>query len=415
MKKIKNLILSNKLLENFSFLSVLQIFNLMLPFMSYPYLIKLLGVEIYGKIIFAQAILSYFVILIGFGFGTSGILDVSVNRNNRNKLSEIVSSILILKFLLFIFSLIFIVPLLFLFEHASNEKILYIITLWVCLNEVLFPIFYFQGIEKMKYFSIISLISRLLSVVLIFIFIKSKNDYLLVPLFYLLGTLLSGISALYIVFYKHQLNFYIPNLITLKKYFNNSIPFFITSLSANIYVTSNKVLIGLFLDIKDVSYYDIGEKILNVLKIPIGILSQTVLPKISNEKSLFFVKKILKYSFFFHVLLYIALFVFSNYIIILLGGKQMLPANWVVKILGLTLPIVAISNVFGTLTLVPFGHNRIFTKIIMFSAFIFLAQFAVVWFFNFISIYSLCVITVLTELFVSCLTFYFSKKNNLWI
>ena len=142
-----------------------------------------------------------FVILIGFGFGTSGVINVSVNRNNKDKLSEIVSSITILKLLLFIIALLFIIPLLFFFEDASNDKILYLTTLWVCVNEVLFPSFYFQGIEKMKYFSIISLITRSISVVLIFLFIESKEDYLLVPFFYLLGAFLSGFSALFIVFY----------------------------------------------------------------------------------------------------------------------------------------------------------------------------------------------------------------------
>lgn len=416
MKRIKNILTSNKsLIENFSFLSGLQLFNLMLPFFSYPYLIRVLGVEVYGKIVFAQAIISYFVILIGFGFGTSGVINVSVNRNNKDKLSEIVSSITVLKLLFFVLTLLFVIPLLFFFEDAAKDKILYVTTLWVCVNEVLFPSFYFQGIEKMKYFSIISLITRSISVVLIFIFIKSKEDYLLVPFFYLLGALLSGISASYIIFCSHNLKFYVPNTNVLKKYFDDTLPYFLTSLSANIYVTSNKVLVGLFLGVKEVSYYDMGEKILNILKIPIGILSQSVLPKISHEKDLLFINRILKYSFSFHVLLYLGLFVFSNFVIRLLGGEQMLPSVWVVRILGLTLPIVAISNVFGTLTLVPFGYNKIFTKIIMFSAVIFMIQFAFVWFFDLITIYTLCGITVLTEVFVSYLTFYHCKKNNLWL
>jgi O-antigen/teichoic acid export membrane protein len=416
MKKIKNIFDANKiLLENFSFLSFLQLFNLMLPFFSYPYLIRILGIEVYGKIVFAQAVISYFVILINFGFGTSGVINVSINRNNEKKLSEIVSSIIFIKLILFVLSLSFITLLLFFFKEASNDKLLYITTLWVCINEILFPIFYFQGIEKMKYFSIISLVSRSISVILIFIFIKSKQDYLLVPFFYLLGTILSSVSALYIIFYLHKLKFYLPKINILKKYFNDSLPYFITALSANIYVTSNKVLIGLFLGVKEVSYYDIGEKILNILKIPIGILSQTVLPKICNEKNILFINKILKYSFFFHVLLYLGLFIFSKPIIILLGGEQMASSIWVVRILGLTLPIVAISNVFGTLTLVPFGYNKYFTKVIMLASIFFMVQFIIVWYFNFISIYSLCGITVFTELFVSTLTFYYCKKYNLWV
>lgn len=92
----------------------------------------------------------------------------------------------------------------------------------------------------------------------------------------------------------------------------------------------------------------------------------------------------------------------------------MLPAKGVVILLGLTLPIVAISNVFGTLVMIPFGMNKLFSKIIMFSGLIFITQFLFLWILNLITIYSLCIITVITELFVSFLMYYYCKKNNLW-
>ena len=416
MEKIKKIVKENKaLVENFSFLSVLQIFNLMLPLFSYPYLIRVLGVEVYGKIVFAQAIIGYFVILIAFGFGTSATIEVSVHRNDKDKLSEIVSSVIIIKVMLFLVTLTIMVPLLFFFKDAANDKILYLTTLWVCFNEIFFPVFYFQGIEKMKYFSIISLITRLVALVMIFVFIHSKGDYLLVPVFYFIGALLSGISSFYIVFFQHDLRFYFPKFRVLKLYFNQTLPYFLTALSANIYVTSNKVLIGLFLGVKEVSYYDMGEKILNILKIPISILSQAVLPKISHDRNLVFIRKIFKYSVSLNLLIYLGLFMFSKLIITTLGGEQMLPSIWVVRILGLTLPIVAVSNVFGTLTLVPFGFNKTFTMIIMSSAIFFMIQFLLVWSFNAVTIYSLCCITVMTEILVAYLTYYHSKKNNLWI
>lgn len=416
MKKIKNIIVNNKsLLENFSYLSLLQIFNLILPLLSYPYLIRVLGVLIYGKIIFAQAIISYLVVLIGFGFNISATRDVSVHRNDKDKLSEIVSSVLIIKIVLFFVSFIIILlPALFFLKEAIENRALYLITLWVCVYEILFPVFYFQGIEKMKYISIISLIMRCITVALIFVFIHSKSDYLYFPLLNLLASFLAGVSSIYIIFYSHKVRFYIPDLKVLKYYFKESTPVFLSNLSVQVYVSTNKVLIGLFLGMTEVSYYDMGEKILNILRIPQGILSQTVFPKISHDKNIEFVKKIFYYSLIITTGLFLLLFVFSDLIIVALGGEQMLPSKWVVIILGFTLPIVAISNVFGMLLLIPFGFNKLFSKIIMFSGVIFIIQFLFLLITNWITIYSLCLITVVTESFVSFLMYYYCRKNNLW-
>jgi PST family polysaccharide transporter len=364
MKRIKNIISNNKtLVENFSYLSLLQIFNLILPLLSYPYLIRVLGVSIYGKIIFAQAIISYFVVFVGFGFNLSATKEVSIYRDDKSKLSEIVSSVLIIKIVIFCISLVVLLPILFFFKEASENKALYLATLWMCIYEIAFPSFYFQGIEKMKYSSVISLVVRSIFVILIFVFIHSKSDYMYVPILNLLGAFLVGVSSMYILFYSHKLRFYLPEVKVLKMYFNGSVPVFLSNVSSQIYVNSNKVLIGLFLGMNEVAYYDMGEKILNILRIPQGILSQVVFPKISHDKNIVFIKKIFKYSLILNGVLFVLLFVFSDFIIVTVGGQQMLPSKWVVIILGLTLPIVAISNVFGILVLIPFGFNKLFLRI----------------------------------------------------
>lgn len=415
MKKIKILLLSNKkLVENFSYLTLLQFLNLLLPLVSYPYLVRTLGTSIYGKIVFATAILNYFTIFVSFGFSTSATKDVSVNRDNKEKLAEIISSVLILRLILFIITLFLVGFLLFLFEDANNNKLLYLASLWVCLSEVLFPSFYFQGIEKMKYISIISFVVRLISTALLFVYVTSKDDYLMVPLLNLLSVLIAGVISFRIILVSHKIKLFIPDYTVIKGYFVDSMPIFLSNASIQIYVSTNKVLIGLFLGMTEVSYYDLGEKLLNILKIPQMILGQALFPKVSLEKNTSFLKKIFKYSMILNILLFFGLAVFADQIIVLIAGKEMLLAKWVVIILGLTLPIIAASNIFGILTLIPFGFNKVFSKIIMFSGLIFIVQFLFLWIFDLITIYSLSSITVITELFVTFLMYYYCKKNNLW-
>ena len=212
MKNIKSIISNNKaLIENFSYLSVFQILNLAFPLFTYPYLIRILGVSIYGKIVFAQAIIGYLIILISFGFNISATKEISIYRSNKLKLSEIISSVFILKIILFCLSLsMFFFAIVFI-NDVANDKLLFLLTLWMCFAEILSFNFYFQGIEEMKYISIISFLLKLVTLLLIFVFIHEKTDYLLVPLINLIGTLLAGLVSLYILIYKDKIRLYIPS------------------------------------------------------------------------------------------------------------------------------------------------------------------------------------------------------------
>jgi PST family polysaccharide transporter len=164
----------------------------------------------------------------------------------------------------------------------------------------------------------------------------------------------------------------------------------------------------------EVSYYDLGEKITSLLKIPQGLLSQTLFPKINKDKDIHFVKKTFFVSVALNIILFIGIILFSKPIVMLLGGEQMLPAIWVVNILALSVPIIAMSNIFGIQLLVPFGYSKNFSQIIVASGIIYLIQLLIIWLVWSINIYSVSIISVTTELFVTTLMYYFCKRYKLW-
>lgn len=402
------------LIQNFSYLSALQVFNLLLPLITYPYLIRVLGKETYGLVVFAQAIIGYLLILVGFGFNISATKDVSIHRDNKEKLSEIVSSVLIIKSVFFIFSLIILAVILWFIPQAKGYEALFYLTMWMCLYDVLFPQWYFQGIEQMKFITYITLVSRLIFLGLIFVFIHSPSDYLFMPVISGIGAVIAGLVSLYIVFFIHKIKLAKQPLPVLKKYFKDSIPIFVSNVSVKIYVSTNKVIIGAFLGMTEVSYYDLGEKITSLLKIPQGLLSQTLFPKINKDKDIHFVKKTFFLSVALNIILFVGIVLFSKPIVILLGGEQMLPAIWVVNILAMSVPIIAMSNIFGIQLLIPFGYSKKFSQIIVASGIIYLIQLLIIWIVWSINIYSVSIISVTTELFVTTLMYYFCKRYKLW-
>lgn len=403
------------LIQNFSYLSALQVFNMLLPLITYPYLIRVLGKETYGLVVFAQAIIGYLVILVGFGFNISATKEVSIHRDNKEKLSEIVSSVLLIKGSLFLISMLILSTLIFFIPRAQEYKALFFLTMWMCLYDVIFPIWYFQGIEQMKYITYITLFSRLTFVALIFVFIHSPVDYLYIPIINGIGALLAGITSLYIIFASHKVNFGLQSYQNLRFYFKDSIPIFISNVSTRLYVSTNKVIIGAFLGMGEVAYYDLGEKITSILKIPQSILSQSLFPKISKEKNISFIKQIFKVSILINTALFIFVILFSRQIVVLLGGMQMLNAVIVVNILAFTVPIIAMNNIFGIQLLIPFGHNKTFSKIIVLSGVFYMFQALAIWLTIGFSLINISIITVTTEIIVTSFMFYYCKKYRLWI
>ena len=102
VKLIKENQTVRKLVSNFSYLSLIEIINLLLPLVSYPYLIRVVGADKYGIVVFAQAIISYLIIIINFGFNVSATRRVSENRNDNHKLNIIYSSVIYQKIIFLI-------------------------------------------------------------------------------------------------------------------------------------------------------------------------------------------------------------------------------------------------------------------------------------------------------------------------
>lgn len=387
---------------------------MLIPFLTYPYLIRILGTETYGLVVFAQAVVGYFVILVGFGFPMTATKEVSINRNNKEKLSEIVSSVLIIKSILFIISLGILGALLQFIPQAKGYELIFYLSMWMCVYDIIFPGWYFQGIEQMKYVTVISITMRLIFLGLIFIFIKAPADYLYVPLLYGIGSLVAGTISLYIVFRIHKIRFYWQPYSNLKYFFKDSLPIFISNVSSNIYISTNKIVIGAFLGMEEVSFYDLAEKITSILKTPQGILVQSLFPKISKEKNLTFIKRIFKISIIINVGLFLILLFTSKDIVLILGGKAMLPSTIFVIIMAITVPLNTISTIFGVLLLIANGFNKIFSRIIVTAGFFYLAQILTLWFFFGFTILTVLVITIITELYVSISLFYKCKKLGLW-
>jgi PST family polysaccharide transporter len=388
---------------------------LLLQLVTYPYLIRVLGKDTYGIIVYSQAIISYFIIFINFGFDFSATLQISVNRDQKDKLTEIISSTFIIKLFIFLCSLMI---LLFIFKYIPYSKdyaTLIYITFFLSLYNVFFPVWYFQGIEKMGYITIFSLSSRIFFLIMIFVFVKSPEDYLLVPIINGLGSIPICISSLYLIVIKHKIPLKLQSLNNLIYYIRDSYLIFISNLSSTIYLASNKVIVGSFLGLTEVAYYDLAEKIINIAKLPQVILTSALFPKIGKEKNSAFVLKMFVFSLFVNILIMILIIISSDWLVLILGGNDMYSAGTIIRILSITIPIIAISSIFGTQYLLPFNHKIQFTRTYILCGFLYFFCCIGIYFYVGFTIYNLLALIILVELFVTIIMYVYVKRLGLFL
>ena len=386
-------------LANFSYLSLLQVFTILFPLLTYPYLLRVIGLELYGVIVFAQTIINYVSLVINFGFNMSGARDVAVHKEDKVRLSRIVSSTYLCKFILWIVCLIVYLSVISIVPFFRDYYWVYLLSFLLTLNELLLPIWFFQGIEKMKYITIVNLSARLLFVAAIFLFVREREDYLLVPFLNGIGTILAGGLSLYIVLGKEKINLFVIPIKDLKSAYKESFPLFVSSLSTQIYVNVNKLVIGSFLGMSEVSIYDMADKVLHLMKPPISMMAQAVFPKISRERNIRFVNRVMFLVAGTVLLAYICVFIGSDWIVYLFTGEYMEEASIIMRLLGVSAILVSFNGFLGGNRLVPFGYSSVYMKTMVGNCLFFLAGTGLLLLTHTINMYTVTVMAVAVEVF----------------
>lgn len=400
-------------LANFSYLSILQVFTILFPLLTYPYLLRVIGLELYGVIVFAQAIINYVSLVINFGFNMSGARNVAVYKEDKALLSRIVSSTYFCKLILWFICLVVYLLIISIVPFFKDHYWAYVFSFLLTFNELLLPIWFFQGIEKMKYITIVNLSARLLFVVAIFLFVHDREDYLIVPLLNGIGAMFAGCLSLYIVLGKERIKLVVIPIQELKSAYKESFPLFVSSLSTQIYVNVNKLVIGAFLGMPEVSIYDMADKVLLLMKLPISMMAQVVFPKISRERNVHFVNRVMFLVAGFVSLAYAVLFVSSEWIVRLFSGEYIKVASVIMRLLGVSAIIVSFNGFLGGNRLVPFGYSLVYMRVMVSNCLFFLIGICLLWMTENINIYTVTVMAVAVEVFCFVSLIYRNKRLGL--
>ena len=402
------------LLNNFFSLSVLKVLTYVLPLVTFPYLISVLGIEKFGLIMFAQATMYYFEIVVDFCFNLSATREVALNANKPNKLNEIISAVFSIKFMLLVFSFLVLIAVVNLFDKFLQDSMLYYYSFLKVMALAFFPVWFFQGIEKMRYIAIIDIISKSIFTILIFVFIRSESDYLLVPLVSGVGYIIGSIIAVSYLFIKFRRSFIVCSFSDIKAYFYESLMFFLSRVSVSLYTTSNTFVLGLVTSSIMVGYYAVAEKLYMVIRQMYEPIVQVIYPYISKSRNVSFFKKLYPIIILLNLIVIYVLWMFSPEIIQLVAKETFIESVKVFKILLVVAFIVVPSILIGYPFLAALGFKNDANYSTIVGSLFHVAGLIILYFLNWIDIYSIVYLLIVTESIVLLYRFYIVYKNKLF-
>ena len=395
-------------------MSFLNIVMYIIPFITLPYQVRVLGPEKFGLVAFAAAFIQYFSVLNDYGFEASATRRIALYRHNQKSMSQIFCSVMLIKFTLLIFSLLVIPIITFLVPGLRNNLLIVIMSLPLMFGGFLFPVWLFLGNERMKYVSFVNILSRSLFLVLLFVFIHKPDDYYLVPVINSLGAIIAGILSLYIGIKRFKIILFIPKLKAIMKEFRHSTQFFYMKLSQIIYANTNTFALGLTGAPTYVGYYASANKISTAVSYILYSIQTVLYPYMTKHKNLDFYKKVFWLSLMLIAGVSGFMFIFSKQIILLIFGSDMLYAHNILRIFSIVIFVGLINSLLGYSLLGAFGHMKESNNVIIYASIFHVIMLFVLYAFGKLDVFNITYLVVLTNVLMLSTRIFLVKKYNLW-
>ena len=270
-----------KVAGNFMYLSVLNALNIILPLITLPYLMHTVGKGNYGIYSYVYMILQYVITFSTYGFNFSATKQISQCRDDREKVNVIYNSVIISKIMIGTA----LVVLLFLFSRFvfrdEQAPLMFVFGLGMVVGDVLTPLWLFQGMEKMKYMTLVNASSKILFTILVFVVIRKADDYYLLVLLNSAGYLLAGIISLFLASKQFGMRLRSVSFRDIKYQFKEGGAVFGSTFGMYLYRNANVIILKQFVPNEVVGVYSAAEKVIKGFQSIVQPAAQALFPHLS--------------------------------------------------------------------------------------------------------------------------------------
>ena len=356
--------------KNFIYNMLYQILVFIVPLISIPYVSRVLGVSNIGVYSYTYSIVYYFMLFTLLGINNYGVREISKLENNINERNKMFSKIYTLQFILgTIMLIVYNILVIFIFDKYNS---IFLIQNLFLISSMLDINWLFFGLEKFKMTISRNIIIKILSLVLVFLFVKNKNDLALYTFIMSFSTLF---SQMYLwIFARKYVKYIKTNIRTLKSVFKDCLILFIPVLSYSIYRVMDKTMLGGICGTVSLGLYENAEKIINIPVSLVTALGTVMLPSMSKTKDEdeFYEKIYFSFKLCFFLILPIAfgLLAISRDFSILFFGKEFKNSGTIIQFLIPSFIFSSIANVIRTNYLIPKKLDNIYVLSTILGAFI---------------------------------------------
>lgn len=400
---------------NFLYNLIHSLSSLLFPLIAFPYAARIILADGIGIVSFYQSIVQYISLLTSIGIPLYGIRMVARIRDNIYELRRVTAELLILNMLLVAFGYLLVliftqtIP-----QIQVNIPLFLLLSLTIFFNAIGCE-WFFQGIEEFKYITIRGLIVKTLSLVLLFVFVKTKEDIMWYAAYTVFGVLGGNLF----------------NFIRLRKYISISeivirtlhpfrhlkpaLHIFVLNLIVSIYVYLNTAMLGFLSDTTSVGLYTAASKLSHVLLTLVSALGTVMLARLSNladtnqqDKFIILSRKAITFVLAITIPISVGMILTAPFLIELFCGKEFIEATQALRVLSPLLLVIGLSNVLGIQILYPQGQEN---KVILCTGIGAVSNF-------FLNLFMIpkygyngaAVATLVAEVLVTCSMMFFGRK-----
>ena len=340
--------------------------QLLFPLITFPYASRIMMADGIGQVNFFQSIISYISLFTCLGIPLYAIREVAKVRDNPEKMTRITVEILLLHAFLTLLGYMAVAVICLTVTKVQTDIPLFLLLSATIFFTAIGCEWFYQGIEDFKYVAIRGLLVKLLSVVLLFLFVKTKEDILWYGAYTVLGVLGGNIF----------------NFIRLRKYLHRDVidfralhplrhlkpalHVFALNVVISIYLQLNNVLLGFMKDAEAVGYFTAATKIMMITMSISSSLGAVIMPRTSNliaegrmDEFRILIQKSYDFVLALAMPLTVGLIFTSPSIILLLSGEGFAPAVLTSQIVASNILMVGLSGVMGIQVLYPLGKINI--------------------------------------------------------
>lgn len=406
-------------MKNFFSLTFLKGLEYLVPLFLVPYLVRTLGLERYGIVQSAVSFMYIFYILTNFGFNYSAARQISIYRDNPEMSSKIAGAILILKSLLMMLSFIIMLGLAMSIPSLQSELGLIILTFGFIVGDVLFPVWLYQGYEKMFYLSRFQIIARIVLFVCTIILIKTPEDYLYYPMIYYGSQILMAISTLMFANRLLGVSIAVPTKDILVREYRLALKPFFSSIAQVLYTQPRLFYVSLIASPMMTGAFAIADKAAGVFQLfPAWLFVISALPRLSymyeheQEKCMKTLAMYQKWTSIYAFIMTPIALISAPWIIYAFSGQFHEEATFIFRILCVE-TLILTANIFLIHYFPISGNYDVFAKIYGITCIVTLTLFGLLM--PIYGIYGLLGGIITSSIILLLITVYFRTKEKLLI